>query len=205
MSMRPSYCQKPRGGVIGDMRVPGVQVGTRGRRRRDPRCLPTPRPDPACTKRRIQEEDEGPAVKLYLSEDTVSARLQRLSLENDHSYGGNGFPKVSPLQEPQSLETGSPDSDPEEEDVLVDPGEFCMSSSQVLVVCPVLEESLRDTRPGSIVPESLLRSLSSPCLELVVWSPPTSPIHQLLRSLAGLQDSPSVPCCEKEPDEGMEL
>ncbi|CAI9598429.1 unnamed protein product, partial [Staurois parvus] len=149
-------------------------TGSRGRRRTGPpdRCLPLSRPDPSCTKRRICQEDEGPAVKHYLSEDAVSARLQRLSLENDHSYGGNGFPKMSLPQQLQPPETGSPDSSSEEETVLVDPEEFCMNNAKVLSVCPLLEKALWDVRPDSIVPEKILHSLSSPCLELVIWSPP---------------------------------
>ncbi|XP_069813022.1 host cell factor C1 regulator 1 isoform X2 [Dendropsophus ebraccatus] len=105
------------------MRVPGV------RRRPDARCPLSARSDLSCTKRRFQEEDEGPAMKLYMSEDTVSARLQLLSLENDHSYGGNGLPKMSPLH--QSPDTGPTDSSSEDENVVVDPGEFCMSGCQV--------------------------------------------------------------------------
>ncbi|KAM5132420.1 host cell factor C1 regulator 1 [Mantella aurantiaca] len=188
------------------MRVPG----SRGRRRAgaQDRCLPLSRTDPSCTKRRIHQEDEGPAVKHYLSEDAVSARLQRLSLENDHSYGGHGFPKMSLPQPLQSLESGSSDSSSEEESVIVDPGEFCMNNAKVLSVCPLLEETLRDSRPDSIVPEKILHSLSSPCLELVIWSPPISPIHRLLRSLSRLEDPPMKSRQGKdgpEAEEGMEL
>lgn len=188
------------------MRVPG----SRGRRRTGPpdRCLPLSRPDPSCTKRRIHEGDEGPAVKHYLSEDAVSARLQRLSLENDHSYGGNGFPKMSLPQQLQPPGTGSPDSSSEEDTVIVDPEEFCMNNAKVLSVCPLLEKTLREVRPDSIVPEKILHSLSSPCLELVIWSPPTSPIHRLLHSLSRPQDPPTKSRQGKdrpEADEGMEL
>ncbi|KAG9472881.1 hypothetical protein GDO78_016070 [Eleutherodactylus coqui] len=146
----------------------------------------------------------GPAMKLYMSEDAVSACLQRLSLENDHSYGGNGLPKMPLLQDRQDAGRSSPDSSSEDENVIVDPGDFCMSSCKVMSVCPLLEEKLRDPRPESVIPESLLHSLTSPCLELVLWSPPSGPIHQLLRSLAGRDEA----SCRKnghEADERMEL
>ncbi|XP_077127684.1 uncharacterized protein LOC143783177 [Ranitomeya variabilis] len=177
------------------MRVPGL------RRRPDSRGPTSVRPDPSCSKRRFQAEDEGPAMKLYMSEDVVSARLQRLSLENDHSYGGNGLPKMSAHQESQDPENGSPDPSTEDDNVILDPGEFSLGGCNVISVCPLLEETLRDPRPESIIPESLLHSLSSPCLELVLWSPPSGPIHQLLRSLAGMEDR----CSRREVEEAMQL
>ncbi|KAM4027731.1 uncharacterized protein ACNLHF_023364 [Anomaloglossus baeobatrachus] len=177
------------------MRVPGM------RRRPESRGLPSIRPDPSCTKRRFQAEDEGPAMKLYMSEDVVSARLQRLSLENDHNYGGNGLHKISAPQDSEDTAGGVPDSSSEDENVIVDPGEFSLGSCNVISVCPLLEETLRDPRPDSIIPESLLHSLTSPCLELVLWSPPSGPIHQLLRSLAGMEDRSS----RREAEEEMEL
>ncbi|XP_069813021.1 host cell factor C1 regulator 1 isoform X1 [Dendropsophus ebraccatus] len=180
------------------MRVPGV------RRRPDARCPLSARSDLSCTKRRFQEEDEGPAMKLYMSEDTVSARLQLLSLENDHSYGGNGLPKMSPLH--QSPDTGPTDSSSEDENVVVDPGEFCMSGCQVISVCPLREEEtlkeLESIVHESAVPESVL-SLSLPCLELVPWSPPSGPIHHLLCSLAGVEEGSGA--SRREVEEGMEL
>ncbi|KAM3929338.1 uncharacterized protein RB166_007110 [Leptodactylus fuscus] len=182
------------------MRVPGV------RRRPEGRFPPSVRSDPSCTKRRFQEEDDGPAMKLYMSEDAVSACLQRLSLENDHNYGGNGLPKTSPPPEPQDTGRGSSDSDSDDEKVLVDSGDFCMSSCNVISVCPNLEEKLREPRPESIVPKSLLHPVMSPCLELVLWSPPSGPIHQLLSSLAGVKEGERKPTpWKKEADEGMEL
>lgn len=147
-------------------------------------------------------------MKLYMSEEALSARLQLLSLENDHSYGGNGLPKMSPLQDSQDTGRRSPDSSSEDENVIVDPGEFSMSGCKVISVCPILEKKLKDPRPESIIPESLLHSLSSPCLELVLWSPPSGPIHHLLRSLAGVEEGSRDGACRKtrrEAEEGMEL
>ncbi|KAM4705712.1 host cell factor C1 regulator 1 [Rhinophrynus dorsalis] len=198
------------------MRLPGSQGVHPRRRRQEPGLSPPNRPDPTSSKRRMDEEDGGPALKLFLSEDIVSARLQRLSLDNDHNYGSSGFPRTSSQTKPFIWETGSPDNDQkvtelvEEESVLVDPEEFCMSNCKVLSVCPLLEESLRDHRPGTILPERLLHSLSSPCMELVLWSPPTSHIQQLIRSLAGLPDPPlkklsSSTNLPKEQEDHMEL
>ncbi|KAM9306020.1 uncharacterized protein PAF06_013192 [Gastrophryne carolinensis] len=128
-------------------------------RRAERRCRPSSRPETLCSKRRIYREDEGPAVKHYLSEDVVSARLQRLSLENEHSYGGHGFPKIPPLL-PGPRGDSSPEDEEDEETVVVDPGEFSMSNTEVLSVCPLLEETLRCARrPDTIVPEKILRSL----------------------------------------------
>lgn len=147
-------------------------------------------------------------MKLYMSEEALSARLQLLSLENDHSYGGNGLPKMSPLQDPEDPGRRSPDSSSEDENVLVDPEEFSMSGCKVISVCPILEETLKEPRPETIIPESLLHSLSSPCLELVLWSPPSGPIHHLLRSLAGVEEGSGDSTCRKnrrDAEEGMEL
>ncbi|KAM4611210.1 host cell factor C1 regulator 1, partial [Discoglossus pictus] len=168
------------------------------------------RQDPTATKRRLPEED-GPALKQFLSEDAVSARLQRLSLDNDHSYGSSGFPRI--LLQKTGCSSGEAEvPDEEEEGVLVDPGEFCMSSAKVLTVCPLLEETLRAPNPGEILPARLLRSLSSPCMELVLWSPPSSHIQKLIRSLTGLEpppNKPSSPRCSRsgtpEMEDHMEL
>ncbi|CAH2286290.1 Hypothetical predicted protein [Pelobates cultripes] len=96
---------------------------------------------------------------------------------------------VPPFCPHRSSTRETDDDDDGDGAVIVDAGEFCMSSSKVLSVCPLLEESLRDSRPGNILPERLLHSLSSPCMDLVLWSPPTSQIQKLLRSLTGLLDS----------------
>lgn len=53
----------------------------------------------------------------------------------------------------------SPDSSSEEDTVIVDPEEFCMNNAKVLSVCPLLEKTLREVRPDSIVPEKILHSL----------------------------------------------
>uniref|UniRef100_A0A8C5QJ49 Uncharacterized protein n=1 Tax=Leptobrachium leishanense TaxID=445787 RepID=A0A8C5QJ49_9ANUR len=176
------------------MRLPGGRGEPRGRRRAAPRASPAARQEAFCVKRHFNEDNGGPALKLFLSEDVVAARLQRLSLDNDHSYGSSGFPKTSAKPWADREDDGSTDGsifdlDNEDHSVIVDPGEFCMSSSKVLTVCPLLEETLQDCRPGNILPEKLLRSLSSPCMDLVLWSPPTSQIQKLLRSLTGLLES----------------
>ncbi|XP_075437149.1 host cell factor C1 regulator 1 isoform X1 [Ascaphus truei] len=192
------------------MRLPGTHAVPRRLREQEPGPLPPHRPETAGTKRRMEEEEGAPALKLFLSEDAVTARLQRLSLDNDHRYGSSGFPRGPPHLDPQ---TGSPAELDGGERILVDPGEFCMSRSKVLTVCPVLRDSLRDRPPGDILPQRLLHSLSSPCMELVLWSPPASQIQQLICSLASLlqhpRELPSPPACPRrgvqEVEDHMEL
>ncbi|KAG8431085.1 hypothetical protein GDO86_019455 [Hymenochirus boettgeri] len=177
------------------MRLKGAQRLSYRRRRQEAGAPLPSRADSTVSKRRIEEEDGGPAMKLFLSEDAVSARLQRLTLDNDHNYGTSGFPKASTDGGPLFWKTGSSEEDlkleeTDEETVILDSGEFCMSSSKVLSVCPLLEETLRHNQPGNILPERLLHSLSSPCMELMVWAPPSHHIQKLLRSLAGDLDPP---------------
>ncbi|OCT75114.1 hypothetical protein XELAEV_18034104mg [Xenopus laevis] len=183
-------------------------------RRRQGTGVSRPSRTDAAGKRRIEEEEGGPAMKLFLSEDVMSARLQRLSLDNDHSYGASGFPKTSQRPEPLYGEVRSSNGDDkleeteEEDNVVVDPGEFSMTQTKVLSVSPLLEETLRQHRPGTILPEKILHSLSSPCMELVLWSPPSGHMQQLIRSLTGTLEPPlqdlSSNEVAKEQEEQME-
>ncbi|KAE8599968.1 hypothetical protein XENTR_v10017410 [Xenopus tropicalis] len=197
------------------MRLTGTHRLQHRRKRQGTGVSPPSRTDATGSKRRIEEEEGGPAMKLFLSEDAVSARLQRLSLDNDHSYGANGFPRTSKELEPLFGEFGEngrldeTEEEEEEDNVVVDPGEFSMNHIKVLSVCPLLEETLQQHRPGSILPERILHSLSSPCMELVLWSPPSGHIQQLIRCLAGTLEPPlqdlSPNAVAKDQEDQMEL
>ncbi|NP_001089337.1 uncharacterized protein LOC734387 [Xenopus laevis] len=196
------------------MRLTGAQRLQQRRRQGTGVSPPSRTNTQMSSKRRNEEEEEGPAMKLFLSEDVVSARLQRLSLDNDHSYGGSGFPKTFKQPEPQFREVRSSNGDEkleeteEEDNVVVDPGEFSMNHDKVLSVSPLLEETLRQHRAGTILPEKILHSLSSPCMELVLWSPPSGHMQQLIRSLTGTLEPPphnlSSNQVAKEQEEQME-
>lgn len=176
-----------------------------------PPCSNSPpdrtRPAAVTCKRRLEKGEEEPTSKHFLTEDMMADHFNCLSLENDHAYGTTGFPSrvrpdskwhqwLSDYTRFQELEgrlqpdqpVSSVDEKAKEDTVLIE-GEYTMGDTPVLTVSPELQESLRDAGAGSILPESVLRSMSHPCMELVLWKPPGNLIHEAIRTLTRQRDS----------------
>ncbi|XP_042327634.1 uncharacterized protein LOC121932753 isoform X2 [Sceloporus undulatus] len=153
-------------------------------------------------KRHLENRDQEPSSKHFLSEDKMAARFNSLSLDNDHIYSSNGFPvhnedpmwqqAYTRLKELQQRlfqdgvheETSSDDED-ELNNVIVD-GEYIMAE------CPILPHpSLLQVEVGgvSVTPEQMFLSLN-PCTEVVLWSPHNKSIHTI-RTLMTIPSSKS--------------
>ncbi|XP_054848361.1 host cell factor C1 regulator 1 [Eublepharis macularius] len=174
------------------MRQNRVLVNSIGMQR--PRC----RPATLAFKRHLENTDQEPRSKHFLSEDKMAARFNSLSLDNDHMYSSNGFPvqeedpkwqqaytRLKELQRRLSQDSINEASSTEEEnedgDVVVD-GEFIMPDCTQLMLPSVFQESL-----GGVSLEALL-SLN-PCSEVVLWSPPGNSVLHTIRMLMATPSS----------------
>uniref|UniRef100_UPI00398E9699 uncharacterized protein n=1 Tax=Pristiophorus japonicus TaxID=55135 RepID=UPI00398E9699 len=145
-------------------------------------------------KRRNEKDGEGPSRKHFLSEEAMSARFTCLSLTNDHVYGSNGFP-IAKGQHRADTELHFQDLERrlavgeeewsaesvERKDVIVE-GMFDMSDSRVIVMSSALQNRLK-IPTEDILPREVLRSMSHPCMELMLWEPPGSMIQRAIRAL----------------------
>ncbi|KAF7238791.1 Host cell factor C1 regulator 1 [Varanus komodoensis] len=172
-----------------------------------PRC----RPASLGSKRHLENRDQEPTSKHFLSEDKMAARFNSLSLDNDHIYSSNGFPvhdddpkwqqayaRLKELQQRLSQEATSKETSSAEENefdnVIVD-GEFIMEN------CPMLTHpSFLQGGPGGvgIPPREVFCSLN-PCTEVVLWSPHGNTALQTIRTLMALPSSLS-PSAQPQQD-----
>ncbi|XP_020654532.3 host cell factor C1 regulator 1 isoform X2 [Pogona vitticeps] len=158
---------------------------------------------PFAFKRHLENRDQEPSSKHFLSEDKMAARFNSLSLDNDHVYSSNGFPihDEDPMwqqaytqlkelqqrlsQDGESEETSSTD-EYESSNVIVD-GEFLMADCPMLTHPSLLQEGFGRI---SIIPEEIFLSLN-PCTEVVLWSPHESSSLRTIRTLMSLPSSVS--------------
>ncbi|XP_061445875.1 uncharacterized protein LOC133366609 isoform X2 [Rhineura floridana] len=152
-------------------------------------------------KRHLENRDQEPSSKHFLSEDKMAARFNSLSLDNDHIYSSNGFPlyhedpkwqeahtRLKELQQSLSQDEANEEASSTEENelnnVIVD-GEFIMAD------CPILTHPsfLQDPVAGvSLVPEEVFLSLN-PCTEVVLWSPPGNSGLDTIQTLMAILSS----------------
>ncbi|XP_015275259.1 PREDICTED: uncharacterized protein LOC107117624 [Gekko japonicus] len=125
------------------------------------------RPASLAFKRHLENRDQEPGSKHFLSEDKMAARFNSLSLDNDHMYGSNGFPvqeedpkwqqayaRLKELQRRLSQDSVNEESSSTEEendcgDVVVD-GEFIMPDCPLLTLPSLFQGSLGEV---SLIPE----------------------------------------------------
>ncbi|KAJ7314088.1 hypothetical protein JRQ81_006023 [Phrynocephalus forsythii] len=166
---------------------------------------------PFAFKRHLENTDQEPSSKHFLSEDKMAARFNSLSLDNDHVYSSNGFPihdedpmwrqayaQLKELQQRLSQDGGSEETssadDYESSNVIVD-GEFIMADCPVLTYPSLLQEGFGKI---GVLPEEIFLSLN-PCTEVVLWSPSSS-----LRTIRTLMALPSPASSSPQQDVAVE-
>ncbi|XP_060678672.1 uncharacterized protein LOC132810748 isoform X2 [Hemiscyllium ocellatum] len=146
-------------------------------------------------KRHNETDQEGPCCKHFLSEEAMMAHFRRLSLSNDHVYGTNGLPIATgkgTSESGHSAHSQNTRVDPEGgggwnseagegRDVIVE-GMFDMSDSHVIVMSPELQRRLQ-TPPDEILPRNILESIKRPCMEIMLWTPPSSLLQETMWAL----------------------
>ncbi|KAL8176614.1 UNVERIFIED_CONTAM: hypothetical protein K2H54_036975 [Gekko kuhli] len=160
------------------------------------------RPASLAFKRHLENRDQEPSSKHFLSEDKMAARFNSLSLDNDHMYSSNGFPvqeedpkwqqayaRLKELQRRLSQDSANEESSSTGEEnecgeVVVD-GEFIMPDCPLLTLPSLFPGSLGEV---SLIPEEVLLSLN-PCTEVVLWSPPGNSVLPTIRTLMATPSS----------------
>ncbi|XP_062994431.1 host cell factor C1 regulator 1 [Elgaria multicarinata webbii] len=181
-------------------RIPWIKPGQRWANFSEvqrPRC----RSASLAFKRHLENRDQEPNSKHFLSEDKMAARFNSLSLDNDHVYSSNGFPvhdddpqwqqaytRLKELQQRLSQEGAGEETSSAEENelnnVIVD-GEFIMGDCPMLTPPSLLQGGLGGV---SIIPEEVFLALN-PCTEVVLWSPHSNSSLQTIRTLMALPSS----------------